>query len=111
MARCIITGVGSLVLTLLVWKTVNVIVPEVAFTFHITCGFVTVVSLLATGSALYRLTHPIALVVSPKKQRELTRAPKSASKSPKSLGRINTPGACILPSSLQKQDTTWFHRN
>jgi hypothetical protein len=99
MARCILTGVGSSVLTYLVWKSVQVMVPELALSFHLTCALVMVVSWMATGSALYRLTRPM-----PEVKRSLPR------KAPVRSAHLSvTP--LVMPGSFGKVDDAWFQRN
>ncbi len=99
MGRCIVTGVGSAVLTYLIWRSVQVFVPELAVSFHFTCALVMFVSVFATISALYRLAKP--LPVAKKKTTATTpRRPIRSQVSP-----------LVMPGAFGKTDAAWFHRN
>ncbi len=54
-ARCLLTGVGALVLSYLLWKTVMFVVPNPPISFHFTTGAVALMTLCGTGMAIRRL--------------------------------------------------------
>lgn len=99
MAHCILLGVSGVVSTYLIWKTVQFYASEIPFSFHLTCGLVEGVILLATLTALYRLRISESLAPSVRPRNKVPRERRLA-KSP-----------LVMPLHLTNQEMAWFERN
>ncbi len=99
MARCILLGVSGVVSTYLIWKTVQFYASEIPLSFHLTCGLVEGVILLATLTALYRLR--VSGSISPSE--------KPRNKAPRGRGLVKSP--LVMPLHLRNQEMAWFERN
>ena len=99
MARCILLGVGGMVATYLIWKTVQFYALEVPLSFHLTCGLVEGVILLATLTALYRLRISGSIVSSEKPRNKPSR------------GRASAKSPLVMPLHFRNQEMAWFERN
>ncbi len=107
MARCILLGVGGIVSTYLISEVVPFYGADIPFSFHLTCGLVVAVILLATLTALYRLSLPSSFSV--ENSNFIKKPLKSTHSADRSIRTQRSP--LVVPLSFNKNEIAWFERN
>ncbi|MES2309266.1 MAG: hypothetical protein V4507_10455 [Verrucomicrobiota bacterium] len=100
MARCILTGTASIVMTYLIWRVVQTISVEVPVMFLSTCLLVGFVSVVSPSLAIYRIA----------KHKPMIRKEGVASKARKSETQVCS-SDMVLAVSVDRSDGAWYQRN